>query len=80
MEILDFSKEINYDLVSEIYYSCESLKLLNCVETKYMLMLLAKNLIPNEIISSLLNNGDLNRPSPRLRNIEVSKMAGEILN
>ncbi|MCK4780638.1 MAG: hypothetical protein KAT57_10640, partial [Candidatus Lokiarchaeota archaeon] len=42
LELLDFSVDTNYDLVSELFYSIESLKLFNCIETKEMIIHLAK--------------------------------------
>jgi hypothetical protein len=79
LEILDFSQEINYDLVSELFYSCESLKLLNCIETKQMITLLAKDLFPQEVISKILNNEEIIGINSRLRNLKVCKITGEML-
>ena len=53
LEIIDFCLDTNYDLVSEIFYSCESLKLFNCIESEEMIYHMAKYLFPEDI----LNNG-----------------------
>lgn len=80
LEILDFSKEINYDLVSEIYYSCECLKLLNCLDTKQMIMLLAKYLLPNKIIKKIQNDKNKSSENSKLRDLHISKITGELIN
>ncbi|MFX0104237.1 MAG: hypothetical protein ACFE75_01945, partial [Candidatus Hodarchaeota archaeon] len=50
LELLDFSVDTNYDLISELFYSIESLKLFNCIETKEMIIHLAKYLFPEEVV------------------------------
>ncbi|MFW9782097.1 MAG: hypothetical protein ACFFFB_07425, partial [Candidatus Heimdallarchaeota archaeon] len=41
LELLEFSADMNFDLISELFYSFESLKLFNCIETKQMIIQLA---------------------------------------
>ncbi|MBD3215796.1 MAG: hypothetical protein GF311_24515 [Candidatus Lokiarchaeota archaeon] len=81
LEITDLSKDINFDLITELYYACESLQLLNCLDTMQMTELLGKNLFPNEIIDPIMNNGRsrLKEDETRLRDIRVSKSTGELL-
>lgn len=82
LEITDLSKDINYDLITELYYACESLQLLNCLDIMQMTELLGKNLFPGEIVDPILNNGRsrINEDETRLRKIRVSKSTGELLN
>jgi len=78
LEILSFSRDMNYDLLSEIFYSCESLKLLNCIETKQMIIHLAKYLFPEEIvdrISSIENVSTVAKA--KFRHLKVNRITGE---
>jgi len=78
LEILSFSRDMNYDLLSEIFYSCESLKLLNCIETKQMIVHLAKYLFPEEIvdrISSIENVSTVAKA--KFRHLKVNRITGE---
>lgn len=79
LEILDFSKDTNYDLVSEIFYSCESLKLLNCIETKEMIMKLATKLFPEEVVEKIVISKNIARGEPRFRHLKVNKITGETI-
>ncbi|MFX1501674.1 MAG: hypothetical protein ACFFDH_11980 [Promethearchaeota archaeon] len=56
LELLDFSEDINYNLLIELFYSIESFKLFNCIETKEMTIHLAKYVIPETIISPFSNS------------------------
>ncbi|MBD3195647.1 MAG: hypothetical protein GF317_11355 [Candidatus Lokiarchaeota archaeon] len=77
LEIIDFCRNTNYDLVSEIFYSCESLKLLNCIETKEMIYHLAKYLFPEEIVENGLLQKEINREKARFRHLKVNRTTGE---
>ena len=79
LEIISFSSETNYDLVSEIFYSCEGLKLLNCIETKEMIMHLAKYLFPQEIVDTISNNKEIGKSSAKFRHFKVSRITGETM-
>jgi len=79
LEILYFSREMNHDLVSEIFYSCESLKLLNCIETKQMIRILAEYLFPKEIAEETLKNEKIARSTVRFRHFKVNQITGETM-
>ncbi len=79
LEILDFSSDMNHDLVSELFYSCESLKLFNCIETKQMIIHLAKHLFPQEIVNEIINSELIARSITRFRHLKVNKITGETI-
>ena len=76
LEFLEFSEFTNLDLVSEIFYSCESLKLLNCIETKQMIIHLAKYLFPQEVIDKILMSDEIGRANAKFRHLKVDKLTG----
>ncbi|MFX1278771.1 MAG: hypothetical protein ACFFA3_05090 [Promethearchaeota archaeon] len=77
LELLDISVDTNYDLISELFYSIESLKLLNCIETKEMIIHLAKYLFPDEIITKIVTSDVIARGSARFRHFKVNRITGE---
>ncbi|TFG28812.1 MAG: hypothetical protein EU532_04500 [Promethearchaeota archaeon] len=80
LEILNFSQDTNYDLVSEIFYSCESLKLLNCIETKQMIIHLAKYLFPNEVLEKISSIENITATTPaKFRHLKVNRITGETI-
>ncbi|MHA1293797.1 MAG: hypothetical protein ACTSQJ_14165, partial [Promethearchaeota archaeon] len=79
LEILYFSSDMNHDLVSEIFYSCESLKLLNCIETKEMIVHLAKYLFPQEIVKKIIKSEHITRSTTRFRHLKVNRITGETI-
>ncbi len=79
LELLDFSIDTNYDLVSELLYSYESLKLFNCIETKEMIFHLAKYLFPQEIVERISNSKEIIREKARFRHLHVDKITGETI-
>ena len=79
LEFLDFTADTNYDLISELFYSCECLKLFNCIETKEMIVHLAKFLFPQEVVDKILNSKEIVRPTTKLRHIKVNRNTGETI-
>ncbi len=79
LEFLDFSGDTNFDLVSELFYSCESLKLFNCIETKHMIYHLAKYLFPEKVVSKIMASESMTQISPHLRHYKVNKITGETI-
>ena len=77
LELLDFSIDTNYDLLSELFYSCESLKLFNCIETKEMIIHLAKYLFPQEIIETITSSKEIIRTKARFRHLKVNRFTGD---
>ncbi|KKM26148.1 hypothetical protein LCGC14_1587570, partial [marine sediment metagenome] len=45
----------------ELFYSCESLKLFNCIETKEMIIHLARYLFPEEIVKKISTSKEIVR-------------------
>ncbi|MFX1257971.1 MAG: hypothetical protein ACFFAN_08935 [Promethearchaeota archaeon] len=79
LSILDFSEDTNYDLVSELFYSCETLKLLNCIEKKQVIMHLAKYLFPSKVVDKILRIKEIVRTTSRLRYLHISPITGETI-
>ncbi|MFX0058700.1 MAG: hypothetical protein ACFE8J_10415 [Candidatus Heimdallarchaeota archaeon] len=79
IEILDFSADMNYDLLSEIFYSFESLKLFNCIETKQMIIHLAKYLFPPEVVDKITQGKEIVESKARFRHLKVNKITGETI-
>ena len=79
LELLDFSVDTNYDLVSELFYSIESLKLFNCIETKEMIIHLAKYLFPEEIVNTISSSKEAIREKARFRHLKVNRITGETI-
>ena len=77
LELINFSSETNHDLVSEIFYSVESLKLFNCIETKEMITHLAKYLFPEEVVEKIENSEDILKTEARFRHLKVNRITGE---
>ncbi len=77
LEILDFSADMNFDLISELFYSFESLKLFNCIETKEMIIHLAKYLFPQEVVKRVTNSQEIVNTKARFRHLKINKMTGE---
>ncbi len=79
IELLELSQDTNIDLLSETVYSVESLKLLNCIETKQMITHLANYLFPNDVVEKILNSDRIARPSAKFRHFKVNRITGEIV-
>ncbi len=79
LELLDFSTDTNYDLVSELFYSIESLKLFNCIETQEMIIHLAKYLFPQEIYETISSSKEITRERARFRHLKVNRITGETI-
>lgn len=79
LELLDFSTETNYDLISELFYSIESLKLFNCIETKEMIKHLAEYLFPHEVFETISASKDIIREKAKFRHLKVDQITGETI-
>ena len=79
LELLDFSIDTNYDLISELFYSLESLKLFNCIETKEMIIHLAKYLFPQEIYEKISTSREIIREKAKFRHLKVDRVTGETI-
>lgn len=79
LEIIDFCRNTNFDLISEIFYSCESLKLFNCIETKEMIYHLARYLFPQNILENGLFSKEIDRKKAKFRHLKVNKLTGQTI-
>jgi len=77
LELLEFSEDTNFDLISELLYSFENLKLFNCIETQEMILKMAKYLFPPEVVEKLSSSSELNRIQARFRHLKVNRITGE---
>ncbi|MBY9007410.1 MAG: hypothetical protein KGD63_11700 [Candidatus Lokiarchaeota archaeon] len=80
LEITDFCTDTNYDLVSEIFYSCECLKLFNCIESKEMIYHMAKYLFPDDILKNGFFNKNIDRATTKFRHYKVNKISGDTIH
>ena len=80
IEILDFSGDMSHDLISEVFYSCESLKLFNCIETKEMIIHLAKYLFPQEVVDKISASDITTRSRARFRHTRIDRITGNPIN
>jgi len=79
LELLEFSADTNFDLISELFYSFESLKLFNCVETRQMIIHLAKYLFPKEVVEKISLNTEIVKTKARFRHLKVDRITGETI-
>ncbi|MFX1326384.1 MAG: hypothetical protein ACFE8N_15650, partial [Promethearchaeota archaeon] len=79
LELLDFSVDTNFDLISELFYSLESLKLFNCIETKEMIIHLAKYLFPQEVVEKISSSKELRTNEAKFRHLKVNRITGETI-
>ena len=79
LELIDFSVDTNYDLVSELLYSIESLKIFNCVETKQMIIHLANYLFPQEIVDKILKSKEIIKTKAKFRHLKIDRITGETI-
>ncbi|MFX1344737.1 MAG: hypothetical protein ACFFBC_08005 [Promethearchaeota archaeon] len=76
---LDFSIDTNFDLISELFYSLESLKLFNCIETKEMIIHLAKFLFPQEVVKKISAIKEISNSKAKFRHLKVNRVTGETI-
>ncbi len=79
LEFLDFSIDTNFDLISELFYSLESLKLFNCIETKEMIIHLAKFLFPKEVVEKISAIKEIRKSKAKFRHLKVNRVTGETI-
>jgi len=79
LELLTFSEDTSYDLVSELFYSCESLKLLNCIEKNSVIVHLARYLFPEKIYKNIEKAEDFNFDKKNFRHLAVDPTTGETI-
>jgi hypothetical protein len=68
---------MNFDLISELFYALEILKLFNCIETRHMIIQLAKYLFPPEVVEKVSLNMELIKTQARFRHLKVNRITGE---
>ncbi len=80
LEILTINEDTNRDLLSELIYSFESLKLLNCIKSKESILHIIKYLFPERIyneIENLENYSELDCCFPQPI---INKKTGEVIS
>ncbi|TFF89765.1 MAG: hypothetical protein EU548_06460 [Promethearchaeota archaeon] len=77
IEMITFSKGINYDLISELFYSCEALKLFNCIESKFLITSLARYLFPKKITKEILENEEFLGNKDKFWHKHIDRITGE---
>jgi len=79
LELLEVSEDTNFDLISELFYSCEILKLLNCIETPQLIIKMANYLFPPEVAAKISASPELNKTEARFRHLKVNRITGETM-
>ncbi len=79
LELLEFTADMNYDLISELFYSFESLKLFNCIETKEMIILLANYLFPPKVVEKIESSSEIVKADAKFRHLKVDRITGETI-
>jgi len=79
LELLEVSEDTNFDLISELFYSCEILKLLNCIETPQLIIKMANHLFPPEVAAKISASPELNKTEARFRHLKVNRITGETM-
>jgi len=79
LELLEFTADMNYDLISELFYSFESLKLFNCIETKEMIIQLAKYLFPSKVVEKIESTSEIVKADAKFRHLKVDRITGETI-
>jgi hypothetical protein len=79
IELMVFSEDTSYDLVSEVFYSCESLKLLNCIEKKSVIIHLARYLFPEKVFQKIKNEEEFKFDTKNFRHLRVDPISGETI-
>ncbi len=77
LELLEFSEDMNFDLISEQFYALEILKLYNCIETRQMIIQLTKFLFPSEVVENVSSNIARIKTKSRFRHLKVNKITGD---
>ena len=77
LELLEFSSDMNLDLLSELVYSLESLRLFNCINSDEMVIALAQHLFPEKVVNKLKSIKGTSSPSKRSKHMMVNKITGE---
>lgn len=78
LEVINFSKDMNYDLLTELLYSLECLKLINCMDSIHITRILAKYFFPQEIVEKFLNSKKIESLALINRHFKINKITGEI--
>ena len=77
LELLEFTADMNYDLISELFYSFESLKLYNCIETKEMIIRLAEYLFPSKVVEKIESSDEIVKADAKFRHLKVNRITGD---
>ncbi len=79
LELLELSEDTNFDLISELLYAFEILKLFNCIETRQMIIKLAEYLFPPEVAEKISVSPELIKTQAKFRHLKVNRITGETI-
>jgi hypothetical protein len=79
LELLELSEDTNFDLISELLYAFEILKLFNCIETRQMIIKMAEYLFPPEVAEKISVRPELLKTQARFRHLKVNRLTGETI-
>lgn len=79
LELLEVSEDTNFDLLSELLYAFEILRLFNCIETREMIIKMAEYLFPPEVVEKISASPELLKTHARFRHLKVNKITGETI-
>ncbi len=81
IELINFSKDTNFDLLSELFYSFETLKLINCIESPDMIKNLIKYILPSDIVEKIMKSGNIFKENNKnFRHFKIDKITGSAIN
>ena len=76
LELIKVSEDTNFDLLSELIYSFEILTLFNWIESREMILKMARSLFPPEVAEKLSSKPDLFSIPARFRHLKVNRITG----
>ncbi|TXT61584.1 MAG: hypothetical protein BAJALOKI2v1_20037 [Promethearchaeota archaeon] len=79
LEILSFSGETNYDLFSETFYSCETLKLMSCIESREFLIQIIDFMLPSVVKEEIKKAESIKCEDKKFRSLKVDKNTGRTI-
>ena len=79
LTIFILDEDISADIISELVYSFESLKLLNCISTKDSYSHLINYILPNQVASQLTQNFKQYSEISNCKELKINKITGDLI-
>ncbi len=79
LEIITFNENLNIDLLSELLYALESLKLMNSTDIPLYSTFIGQYIFPEAVIKLINPKRNINPESFKIRIYRVDKVTGELL-